>query len=79
MQTAVVDPQVSAQPKLTWAPQHMNSQKMDQSESLQSAVTRVESQLRYYVQKKMVRVSEFFKDFDSLRSGYITSELNNGS
>ena len=33
----------------------------------------VEDQLRHVTQTKRIRVSEFFKDFDPLRSGYITS------
>ena len=35
----------------------------------------VENQLRHITKTKMIRVSEFFKDFDPLRSGYITSEV----
>ena len=34
----------------------------------------VEDQLRHVTQIKRIRVSEFFKDFDPLRSGYITSK-----
>ena len=34
----------------------------------------VEDQLRHATQMKRIRVSEFFKDFDPLRSGYITSK-----
>ena len=34
----------------------------------------VEVQLRHVTQTKMIRVSEYFKDFDSLRSGFITSK-----
>ena len=35
----------------------------------------VEEQLRHVTQIKRIRVSEFFKDFDPLRSGYITSKM----
>ena len=34
----------------------------------------VEKALKSLAQIKRVRVSEFFKDFDPLRSGFITSE-----
>jgi len=43
-------------------------------QDIDSAAARVENQLRYVAQKKMLRISEFFRDFDSLRSGYVTGE-----
>lgn len=33
----------------------------------------VENKLKYFIQDRAIRVSEYFKDFDPLRSGYITS------
>nr|XP_054773761.1 uncharacterized protein LOC129281858 [Lytechinus pictus] len=36
------------------------------------AAEMVEDHIRTYVLSKMVRVAEFFKDFDSLRSGFVT-------
>lgn len=34
----------------------------------------LEERLKYITQIKRIRVSEFFKDFDPLRSGFITSK-----
>lgn len=34
----------------------------------------LEDRLKYITQIKRIRVSEFFKDFDPLRSGFITSK-----
>ena len=33
----------------------------------------MENQLRYIAKKKSLRMKEFFRDFDSLRSGYVAS------
>lgn len=41
-----------------------------------SGAAGVEDKLRHVTQIKRIRVSEFFKDFDPLRSGYITSKSN---
>ena len=47
--------------------------RLQREQSVQAEVRRVEAQLRHILQKKQIRVSEFFRDFDPLRSGYITS------
>lgn len=45
----------------------------------ESRVEVIEDQIRTTVQLKSVRVAEFFKDFDRLRSGYVTSKAKTTS
>ena len=40
------------------------------------ALTAIENKLKYIIQNRGIRISEFFQDYDPLRSGYITSEFN---
>ena len=72
MQTAAVGSHSTPQQFSLAVNQKAEQEKWQQS--MQEAVARVESQLRHIVQKKMIRVSEFFRDFDPLRSGYIPSK-----
>lgn len=44
--------------------------------SPQPELTSIENKLKYIIQNRGIRVSEFFQDYDPLRSGYITSEYN---
>ena len=34
----------------------------------------IESKLKYLIKDRCLRISEYFKDYDPLRSGYITSQ-----
>lgn len=49
---------------------HFPSATIDQVNDASS----LEERLKYITQIKRIRVSEFFKDFDPLRSGFITSK-----
>ena len=57
--------------EIKWDPK----QNLEWKQDIYFPVTRVENQLKYVAQKKMLRVSEFFRDFDTLRSGYVTSKF----
>ena len=41
------------------------------------SIKQVEDRIRNAVNAKKVRCTEYFKDYDRLRTGYITSKINN--
>lgn len=63
----------STPPEMTLDRWKQQQEKTKMMQNTRSEVNLVEKQLRHVTKTKMIRVTEFFKDFDPLRSGFITS------